>query len=313
MVLRNHTRRIGLFAWSMFLLAVMLLLLTELPKFPLGMITLSFIGLALLTMRNHTRRIGSMLLFVACVMFTFTTHTVSAGEIAAPMPIPACAAAESEAVSGDTMTVDMVIYEIMLAELKKDGISEISENAARFVPTRRLGLIQRIAARRVTANPSPPPADTVGGSLVPFMLLDEKGITGVTFSASNDATRLLLDALASTNNLSILSLPQVTTMVGTPVHVVQGIEPQLLGMKLLPVRLEDGKVFTEIFVKWTKIHDGKEVTNQVEMSANLPTDNGTSVITGRKLGDKEILLIVTAYQRQDTVPVAVAQSIYDPQ
>jgi len=241
----------------------------------------------------------------------FAAHTASAGEIAVAMPISACVATESEVVSGDIMTVDMVVYKIMLAELKRDGISE---NAARVVPTRRLGLIQRIAARRVAANPSPPPADTVGNSLAPFMLLDERGITGVTFSASNDATRLLLDALASTNNLSILSLPQVTTMVGTPVHVVQGIEPQLLDMRLLPVRLEDGKVFTEIFVKWTKIHDGKEETNQVEMSANLPTDYDTSLITGRTFGDKTLLLIVRSHHWQDAVPVvAVAQSMYDQQ
>jgi len=304
MILRNPVRRIGLFAWSMFLLAVMLLMLTELPKVPLGMIALSFIGLALLTMRNHTRRIGSMLLLVACAMFT--AYTASADAIVAPMPIPTGA---SEAVSGDTMTVDMVIYEITLAELKMGGIDE---NIVRIAPTRRSGPLQRIAARRVTVNPPPPSADTVGGLLVPFLALQRGDATGFTFSASRDAIHVLLDALG-TDNFSVLSTPQVTTAVGIPAHVVQGIKPQLLGMKVLPVRLEDGKVFTEIAVEWTKILDGKEVTNQVEMSVDVPTDNGTSLITGRKLGDKEILLIVTAYQRQDTVPVAVAQSIYCPQ
>ena len=249
-----------------------------------------------------------MLLVIACAMFA--AHTASAGEIAAPMPIPACAAEESEAVSGDTMTVDMVVYEIMLAELKKDGISE---NAAKVAPARRLGLLQRIAARRVAPNPPPPPANAIDNSLVPFMLLEERGITGITFSASRDAIHTLLYAQASTNNLSVLSAPQVATMVGTPAHVITRNEEHGLEMKLLPVRLEDGKVFTEIVVERTEILNGKEVTNQIEISVNLPTDYDTSLITGRTFGDKTLLLIVRSHHWQDAVPAAVAQSIYDPQ
>ena len=119
MVLRNHTRKIGLFAWGMFLLAVMLLLLTELPKVPLGMIALSFIGLALLTMRNHTRRIGSTLLLIACVMFT--VHTASAGEILSPRGLSPAEQRLAFAKPGETITVDGIVCEVTLVEAKGAG------------------------------------------------------------------------------------------------------------------------------------------------------------------------------------------------
>jgi len=283
----------------MFLLAVVLLMLTELPKFPLGMIALSFIGLALLTMHNHTRKIGSMLLLIACAMFT--AHTASADAIVAPMPIPACA---SEAVSGNTMTVDMVIYNITIAEMRpivRRGFEGNVVDAAMGI----LGLL------RQAANAPPPPSDADRDAIRSFTRLENEKDNGIVFTASPDAARTFLKMLVSRDKSSVLTQPSVATVVGTPAHIVVRHETQGVEMDLLPVRLEDGKVFTEIVVKRTEILDGKEVTNQMEMSVNLPTDNGTSLITGRKLGDKEVLLIVTAtHQWQGTVPMAVAQSIY---
>jgi len=207
--------------------------------------------------------------------------------------------------------MERVIYKITLAEMHPVVENGGSDGNIVAAVMRIAGLV------RQAVNAPPPPSDADRDAIRSLARLDNKKTmenkgNGFTFTASNDATRTLTRALASRGKMSILTNLQVAGIVGTPIHIATGYETSMLEMKLLPVRLEDGKISTEIFVKRTRILDGKEVANQMEMSVNLPTDKGTSLITGRKLGDKEILLVVTAYyQRQETMPVAVAQSMYD--
>jgi len=229
--------------------------------------------------------------------------TASAEEVASPIPYSVYAApTEHEALASDVEEIELVMYNVTLAEMKED---RLDDNVFRITPARRTGLL-----RRVITRPTLPPANPEG-LLVPFWALEKGVITGFAFTASNDATRALIGALESRDKLSILTRPQVAGTVGTPIDFVVGYGTSNLEMKLLPVRLEDGAIPTEIEVKRTETIDGKEETHQWEMSVSAPTENQSSLVIACKLDGKEYVLFVTAWLSQTTVPVTVAQSVQD--
>jgi len=206
--------------------------------------------------------------------------------------------------------MERVIYKITLAEMHPVVENGGSDGNIVAAVMRIAGLV------RGAVNVPPPPSDADRDAIRSLTRLDnkknngEKG-NGFIFAASNDATRALTRALASRDKMSILTSPQVAGIVGTPIHLAVGYETSMLEMKLLPVRHEDGKILTEIVVKRTDLIDGKEETYQLEMTVNVPTDNQRSLVMGKKIGDKEVVLFVTAWLDQQTAPVAVAQSMCD--
>jgi len=241
-----------------------------------------------------------MLLFAACVMFT--SCTASAGEIsiASPVPVPI----EHEALASNLEEVELVVYDITLAEMlpvvRERGFKGNVVDAAKGI----VGLI------RQTANASPPLSDADRNAIRSLTRLEnENDNEFIVFTGSNDATRIFIKELENRNKMSILTRPRVACTIGTPAHIMVGDGTQKYEMKLLPVHHEDGKLVTKVVVERTEILDGKEKTHQWELSVNLPTDNRTSLIMGGKLGDKEVILFVTAQQYQQAVPEEILEKL----
>ena len=108
--------------------------------------------------------------------------------------------------------------------------------------------------------------------------------------SSHDATRNFLRALENRDRLSVIALPTVTLISGQKGMLLKDTE---VASYEVTVRDNDG-VLSEIAVKRTEIHDGKEKTYQWEMSRSLPTNNRSSWFASGKLGNKEFALLVTA-------------------
>jgi hypothetical protein len=227
----------------------------------------------------------------------FTVHAASACEVVPPTPLVV-----HEASKNETTTVDAVVYEIRLAEVKRD----VSDRSLMRVAPSRARLI-----RRAITPPSPPLRDTLFRS---FIALENEGITGFYIEASNDAVLSLVKALISSNSLSIWTSPSVRTIIGTEAAISVGTETQLHEIKVLPVSHDNGKILTNFVVKQTEIHKGEEKTHLLEhLQFNLPTDSQSSVVMGGKLGDKEVILVVRAWKVQDAEPVEVARNMRDPE
>ena len=259
---------------------------------------------------NRTRRIGSMLLFVVCAMFT--VHTASAEEIISPVPYPANAApTEHEALTSEMEGIELVHYNITLAEMLPVVRERGFKGNVADAMVGLLGLMRR------AANAPPPLSDADKDAMRSLTKLEtgnenEKDNGFIIFSGSNDAVRIFIRELESRNRMSILTRPHVVCAIGTPALIVVGGKAPQHEMELLPVRLEDGKLTTKIVVKRTETIDDKEETHQWETSVNLPTNNETLVVS-HKLGDNEVVLFISAQLRQHMVPMAVARSIYCPQ
>ena len=107
--------------------------------------------------------------------------------------------------------------------------------------------------------------------------------------SSHDATRNFLRALENRGRLSVIALPTIILLIGQT-GIFKDTE---VASYEVTVRDNDG-VLSEIAVKRTEIHDGKEKTYQWEMSRSLPMNNRSPWFASGKLGDKEFALLVTA-------------------
>ena len=107
--------------------------------------------------------------------------------------------------------------------------------------------------------------------------------------SSHDSARHLLKTLENRGRLSVIALPTIILLIGQT-GIFKDTE---VASYEVTVRDNDG-VLSEIAVKRTEIHDGKEKTYQWEMSKSLPTNNRAPWFANGKLGDKEFALLVTA-------------------
>jgi hypothetical protein len=189
------------------------------------------------------------------------------------MPYPLI---EHEALASELAGIELVVYDVMFAEIKKD------------VPDSALS---SISGR---------------GVLDSVMTLGSKDVTGFVFTASDIVAHLLLTELEGNSNVSILTRPRILCNIGTPAHIITSNKAPKYEIELHPVRLEDGRILTKIVVKRTEMRNSKDETFQSEMLVGLLDINRPSLFMGGKLGDKEVVLFVR-------VAVAVTQSTCDPQ
>ena len=207
-------------------------------------------------LHNSVRGFG---LFVGCMLACtmFTGHTASACEctVVSPSPAPAkCEASEDK----DT-TVDAVVYDITIAEVKNSPLSSDTRNALGFV-------------------------------IAP---LESKEVTGFSFAMSDIATYFLRSALEGSDEFAVLSSPRVISCIDTPAHIVvtDGAAPKYK-IELHSIRNNDGGIFTKVVVKRTEISGDKEGTTQNEVLVSLLEGNQPNLVMGGKLGDKEVILLV---------------------
>jgi hypothetical protein len=194
----------------------------------------------------------------------------------------------------ETTTVDAVVYEIVFAEVNMNDSDRNTTNAE----SKRLGLIQRLLA--------PPPLwDWMVRSFMELEEQEHDEKNGFVVFSNNDVIRSTVRALENMKKLSVLSRPQVTTVIGAEAIVTMGTDT----ITLLPFR-QDGKVVTIVDVKRTEIHDGKEKTHRWSMAhalldnqmAHALLDNPSSLVSGGRLGDKNVVLVIKAWEVQETVP-----------
>jgi hypothetical protein len=227
-----------------------------------------------------------MRFFFFFLTFTmFMVHSALANEIAVASPVPFSTLADCEAMQDTTATTDFVQYRITLAELKRENSDR---NTVRAQP-RKARLI-----RRATANSPALASNPIGGLLAPISALEKGDATRFATTASNEMAQCLLKELEGKKKLSVLTSPVIMCQVGTPAHCIIGRDLSELEFKILPVHYEDGNVFTEVIVRRTEMHDAENETLQMEISRKVPIDDKTSLVIGRKLGDKEVILVVTA-------------------
>ena len=210
----------------------------------------------------HTpvRRFG---LFVGCMLVCtmFTAHTASACECTVVSPSPV--STECKASDGETTTVDAVVYDIMIAEVKKD------------------------------ANISPLSSDTRNALGFVIAPLESKEVTGFSFAMGDIATYFLRSVLEGSDEFAVLSRPRVVSCIDTPAHIeVTDGEATKYKIELHPIRNNDGGIFTKVVVKRTEISGDKEGTTQNEVLVSLLEGNQPNLVMGGKLGDKEVILLV---------------------
>jgi len=172
---------------------------------------------------------------------------------AQPMP------AEHEMFSGDSMTVDAVIYDIVLAEVKR---GETGRRIIRLIPQNERWL-QRWKQR-----------------------------TSAKIHRSSDAPKvahLAFTALENKNRLSVITQPRVVTTIGTKATIVSSCYE----MELLPIRHEGGIIYSDIVVNRKDFHDGWE-----QQGIGL-INNSPLLIHGEYGGrDYVYFVMVTAQQLQ---------------
>ena len=221
-------------------------------------------------LHNSVRRIG---LFVGCMLLCtiFTAHTASACECTVVSPSPAPMTCET--VESEKTTVDAVIYDIMIAEVKKDtNISPLSSD------TRKV----------------------LGFVIAP---LESKEVTGFSFAMGDIATYFLRSVLEGSDEFAVLSRPRVVSCIDTPAHIeVTDGEAPKYKIELHPIRNNDGGIFTKVVVKRTEISGDKEETTQNEVLVSLLEGNQPNLVMGGKLGDTELFLFVRAAMAVLSVP-----------
>ena len=248
-----------------------------------------------MTLHISFRRIG---LFVGCMLLCtmFTVHAASTCEVVPPTPLvvhesefvvalPSPASTKYKASEGKITIVDAVVYDIVLAEVKKD------------------------------APDSPLPSNAIRSILDSFAVLESKEITGFTFSISDIPAYLLLKELENEKKFSILTRPRILCKIGTPAHIiVDNKEAPKHEIELFPLwHKEDRRTFSKIVVKQTDIRGGKEENHQNVILVGMMDANQPNLVMGGKLGDKEIILLIRgALAVSEAVPTA-AHSMYDPE
>ena len=217
----------------------------------------------------------------------FTAHAASTCEctVASSSPV----STECKASEGEKTTEDAVVYELVFAEVKMNDFDRNITNAE----SKKLGLIQRLLA--------PPPLwDWMVRSFMELEEQEHDEKNGFVIFSNNDVIRSTVRALENMKKLSVLSRLQVTTVIGTEATVAMGTDT----ITLLPFR-QGGKVFTIVDAKRTEIHDGKEKTHRWSMAHAL-LDNTSSLVSGGRLGDKNVVLVIKAREVQLTMPTKVA-------
>ena len=158
-------------------------------------------------LHNSVRRIG---LFVGCMLLCtmFTAHAASTCECVPPTPLVV-----HEASEGEKTTEDVIVYNVMLAEAPLVIEREKFNGGIMKAVQRKAELARRAGTR-----------DTVKDAVRSFTRLENENVNGYVFSASNDALAIFIEELLRRKNISILSSPQITTVIGTEAKIEIGTE-----------------------------------------------------------------------------------------
>jgi len=137
-----------------------------------------------------------------------------------------------------------------------------------------------------------------GGNHIPVALMggsETSSATGNFFLLSDIEKYFLLKSLTKSEAMSVVAQPKILASLGTKAGIITGNAQSWYEIAFNPQYPKTpGVIPTEATLVRREICDGKEETYRMHVSCVLPA--GGSLVMNGTLGDKDVLLLVTAVQ-----------------